>query len=80
MKEGFRVTYCVDDGYAGADRPIDFTIRECDIEEDMTDYDLERLLEYEVQRDFESRISPYTEDHNEFIAWARGVLNARSSE
>lgn len=78
MSEKFKGMYEVADGYGGGSRPQRFTVYEGDLEDGMTDDDLERLYEEEAQAHFEQHIIPNVSRVAEFIAWARERLAARS--
>jgi hypothetical protein len=69
----FEVTWEADDGYVGASRPHSFHISPDDIEKDMSDADLGKLLDDEIQNDFEQEVNPYAKNRDEFIAWAKAV-------
>ena len=78
----FNVTYSIDDGYAGKDRPQHMTIRECDLEEDMDEAALNKLLDDAVQEHFEQNISPYPTERSrsEFLDWAKQQIANRDKE
>ncbi len=68
----FKVNYEVDDGYVG-NRPHKFTIDEDAIETEATEEELRELYDELVYEDFQQRITPYGENVEEFIAWAKEV-------
>ena len=67
----FKGIYKVDDGYAGGSRPRYFDIEDFEIEDDMSDGDLEELYENIMIEDFEDKIHPYGQNVQEFIQWAK---------
>jgi hypothetical protein len=67
----FRVTYEAEDGYVGSRRPLSFNIFEYDLWDDMKDEDIEELFYVAIQEDFEQRVSPASDDLNDFKAWAK---------
>jgi hypothetical protein len=77
-KEKFEARYKVEDGYAGGARPQYFKISADELDDEMTDEQLIEFYEDAVQADFEERISPGAERVDEFVAWAREQLAARS--
>lgn len=80
MSKKFQGRYGVNDGYAGGARPHHFTVYDYELEDDMTDDQLERLYEEAVEESFAQNITPYPERVDEFIAWAREQLAARGDK
>ncbi len=80
MKNSFKVIWSVDDGYVGKDRPHSLDIEPSDIEDDMTDDDLERLLDDSVRDAFEREISATARNADEFLEWARGIRDSKNEE
>ena len=78
MTEKFRARYQAQDGYVGGDRPQHFNIDASDLEEDMTDADIEEFYHEAIQDHFEQHVSPGAERVVEFIAWAKAQLSSRS--
>lgn len=76
----FEGIYQVEDGYAGGARPQYFTIDDSDIEDDMSESDLEELFEEFAQDDFEDKISFCTQNGYEFVEWAKKVIKDRAKE
>jgi hypothetical protein len=77
MSERFKGMYEVADGYVGGSRPQFFSVHAGDLEDDMTDEDLERLYEEEAQAHFEQHIAPNVSRVAEFVAWARAQIANR---
>ena len=78
--EEFEITYQVDDGYAGGSRPQYTTILADDLEDDMTDDDLEKLWEQYIQEAFEQKISWWSDSLEEFKDWAHERIEAMKDE
>lgn len=78
--EDFTVNWEADDGYCGASRPHSFNISPDDIEPDMDDEALERVLEDALESDFREKVNPYAKNRDEFIAWAHGVAAKKVDE
>jgi hypothetical protein len=75
----FQGKYTVADGYANqGSRPHTFTFYSGDLEDGMTDTDLENAYEQAVQDHFEQHITPEPDRLDEFKAWARKELLERS--
>ena len=75
----FKARYEVDDGYVGI-RPQNFTIRAEDLDEYMTDSELETLYEGMCEEHMQQHIVCATSRVDEFVEWAREVLAARTQE
>jgi hypothetical protein len=73
----FEGTYEVEDDYVGKSRPHHFDIDEYDIEDDMTDDDIEQLYEDFAQADFEQNVSFRLCDVGEFVEWAKERIRER---
>ena len=76
----FKATYQAADGYVGGARPLYFSIRAEDIQEDMDDNDLAEFFYESMQDHFEANVSPESSDCDAFVAWARQQLDSRISE
>ena len=76
----FKGTYYVDDGYVGKSRPHHFEIDDFEIEDDMTDENLEELYENLMISDFEDKIHPYSQNVKEFIQWAKEQIAKNREE
>lgn len=77
MDDKFQVRYEVDDGYVGKSRPQKFSIDESDIEDDMTEGDLRKFYQEQIDDDFERRIFAFGENEDEFIEWAQKIIKNR---
>ena len=78
-KDGyFKAKYTVADGYGtGNQRPQYFRIDPGDIQSDMSDADLQELLDESMQDHFEQHVFPEGDNAEKFIAWAREQLAKR---
>lgn len=76
-EDRFQGVYEVQDGYVSGSRPKYFRIAASDVEDDMSDDDLERLYEEEAQHHFEQNVSPAVGRVDEFVAWAKNVISKR---
>lgn len=76
----FRARYEIDDGYAGGARPQYFAIRPDELEEDMTDDDLEAFYDESCAEHMQQNIGCSPSRVDEFIEWARAMLAARNQE
>ena len=79
MKDTFEAQYQVEDGYAGPARPKYFEIRPEDLDEDMTQEDLEEFYLQSVEDHFKENIYPAAEKVEQFVEWARNKLEERAS-
>ena len=77
MSATFIGRYHVADGYAGGSRPQTFCITLTDLEEDMTDRDLEKLFEDLMHEHFNEFICPEEGNQDEFVEWAKEQLSKR---
>ena len=75
----FQGRYQVDDGYAGGSRPQHFTVNEWELEDDMTDADLERLYEELAEDHFRENISFSLSRSADFVEWAKKKLADRAT-
>lgn len=75
----FKARYEVDDGYVGS-RPQNFTIKAEDIDDGMTDGELETLYEDMCEEHMQQHIVCATSRVDEFVEWARAMLAARNQE
>lgn len=71
----FRARYHVYDGYVGRTRPRYFDINAEHLSDNMTEDDLVRFYENAVQFNFIENVGPLPERIEDFIAWARTILN-----
>ena len=77
-RKTFEARYQVEDGYAGGTRPQYFTIDAGDLEDDMTDDELESLYHEKCEEDMRQKIGCGPNRIDEFVAWAREQLNERA--
>jgi len=80
MSNKFKGRYTVADGYVGRDRPQTFMFHAGDLEDDMTDEDLERAYEEAAQYHFEQFLTPEVDRFDEFKVWAREQLAMREKD
>lgn len=73
----FKARYEVDDGYVGG-RPQYFTIHARDIDDDMTDDDLQSLYEELCDEHMRQKIVCATSRADEFVEWAKAQIAARA--
>lgn len=71
----FKARYEISDGYVGKARPIYCNICSSELEDDMTDDEIEELYHGSVQDHFEQNISPESENLDEFIEWAKSEIS-----
>lgn len=76
----FQARYEVDDGYSGGARPQHFVIRPDELEEGMTDDDLEYFYDESCNEHMLQNIGCSPSRVDEFVEWARDVLAARAQE
>ncbi len=68
----FRVTWGVDDGYAGSrGRPHHFSIHKSELDGDMDEETLTSLFWDSIKNDFEQTIHTYSGQEQEFVEWAK---------
>lgn len=79
-RTGFEVVWSAEDGYVGKGRPQSFYIEPSDIEGYETDEELEKLLDDMARDDFENRVSYSVHNSEDFIAWAREIINAGNGD
>lgn len=77
MSEKFKVTFQAEDGYAGGSRPLRFSIDADDLNEDMSDDELEDFFYERMDEAFRERVTPVSSDLDEFIAWAKDIAAAK---
>ncbi len=75
----FHVKYEIDDGYVGGARPQRFNIGADNLEDGMTDAEIEQLLDDMTHEDFLQKASPCIDNRDEFVAWAKAQLTARDN-
>lgn len=76
----FQVNWESEDGYVTGARPQYCSIGEDDIKDDMTDEEIEQVLEDIVQQDFDEKVSFHVKNRGKFISWAKGVVEERKAE
>lgn len=79
-KQTFEARYQVDDGYAGGARPQAFEISAEDIEDDMSESDLQDLYHTMCEEDMQQRIGCCVMRVDEFVEWAQSVISARKEQ
>ena len=79
IDDKFEIEYAIDDGYAGKSRPQYITISSDEIEEDMDLLDCESIFHDSIQDDFEQRILPFGKNKEEFLAWAKKVIDQKQN-
>lgn len=79
MTEKFEACYQVDDGYVGKYRPKTFTISSSDLDEAMSDEELEELYDEAVEDHFRQHIYPSAERKEEFVEWAKQQIAAMTN-
>lgn len=77
---GFEVTWSVEDGYVGKDRPQTLYIDESDIDSEMDDDELKKMFWDSIDDDFNQKISSYSRDESAFLDWAHTVIEAQKVE
>ena len=73
----FKGQYVIEDGYVGGDRPQQFAVQAWELEDDMTDEQLEALYESVAEECFRENIGISVRKVDQFVAWAREQLNQR---
>jgi hypothetical protein len=76
-KNDFECRYELEDGYVGKSRPQTFYILESDLEDGMTDADLDNLFHEMAEEHRNREIGIAEQNVSEFKAWAREMLSAR---
>ena len=71
MADEFRITYGVDDGYAGGDRPQHTSISANDFEADCSEQSLKDLFWEEIERHMRENLHAFCNQESAFIAWAK---------
>lgn len=79
MTEKFEACYQVDDGYVGKRRPKTFTIHAGDLDEEMSDEELEEFYDEAVEEHFRQHIYPSAERKEEFVEWAKQQIAAMTN-
>lgn len=64
------------DGYVGKGRPQSFKLFADWIDPDMSDLDLEKLLDESVQEDFEAKVTPKVDNWDEVMEWLKTERDA----
>ena len=75
----FEAEYGVDDGYVGNGKQR-FEIPSDVVCPGMTDEELMDLFWSEIQEHFENNVHPYSDQEQEFIAWARETIAEMETE
>ncbi len=75
-KNTFTVRYEIEDGYMGGSRPQSFRVDEGDINPEMTDVQIEQMLDDMTQEDMLQKVSPNIHNRNEFMDWAKRVVKS----
>lgn len=78
MANKFQCRYGVDDGFVSGGRSHAFTVNEDEIE-GMDESLLADYFDDCMQEVFEQKISPYSINKDEFIAWGKETLKAQST-
>jgi hypothetical protein len=79
-EDRFEITYGIDDGYVGGDRPQHTSIDADDFGPDTTEEDLKALFWEEIERHFREHCSTYSEQEDEFVAWAKEKQKAMAND
>ena len=80
MSDKFNVRWEADDGYAGGARPHNTQLHASDIEEDMSNDDLEDYICDAVGDDFRERVSFSIDNMDEVLKWAKSIRDAKAKE
>ncbi len=78
MADKFEITYSVDDGYVGKDRPQHFKIDAHWIEDDMSDDALKQCVIEMIEDDFEQRISWTARNLDDAVSWAKAIRDKKA--
>ena len=81
--ETFEACYEVADGYVGRRRPKTFKIYANQLDEDLSEEELEELYDELVEDHFRQNIFPESERKEEFVQWAKkkiALINSDSQE
>jgi hypothetical protein len=54
-----KITYSIDDGYAGGERPLSFEMDMYEFEDDMTEEEIKETVWEAIRIDMEARVHPY---------------------
>lgn len=73
----FEVTYHINDGYAGGERPQSFIMSIGDVDEGMNDEQLQTLASDAAHEDMQQRVSAAVTNGDEFVAWVRTQFSRR---
>lgn len=79
MNKRFNGKYEVYDGYAGGARPQHFSVLADEIQDDMSDEDLQSFFFELAEEAMRSTVEVCKTNHDEFIEWAREVLAKRAA-
>lgn len=80
MADKFEITYHLDDGYVGKDRPYYVSIGDGEINPDMTDAELSNLFFDTIHDHFVENHHPYSNEEEEFLEWARAKIAEQKAE
>ena len=74
-KDHFTVTYYIDDGYAGKNRPIRFKINtnDFDIEDFETEGEMHDFFWEMVEEEFQNNIHATSDDDGKFVEWMKSL-------
>lgn len=72
----FTVKYEIEDGYMGGSRPQSFRVDEDDIQPDMTELQIENLLDELAQEDMLQKVSAAIDNRDEFLDWAKRIVKS----
>ena len=75
----FKAQYIVSNGKADWDQPQFTSIRENYIHDDMDEQDLRDVYVYAIKEAFNARLCAIGENEDEFLEWAKGIIEARSN-
>jgi hypothetical protein len=80
MSKKFTVKWEAEDGYTGGSRPQIFHLSVFDFGDvsEMTDAQIENLLDEAIQDDFDQKVTWYSANRDEAIAWIKA--NCRGGE
>ena len=72
-KDYFTVTFYVDDGYVGKDRPLQFEINtnDFDLEDFDTDEEMYDFFWEMVQEEFQNNVHATSDDDTKFVEWVK---------
>lgn len=71
MAERFKITWEAEDGYVSGSRPHHTSLLDDDFETDTSEKELREIFWQAVQDDFANKVSPVSDQEEEFLAWAK---------